>query len=54
MIITVTPNAALDKTIQVPSMQLGMRHRGAQGLVAPGGKGDAYRFEYQVPECRGK
>ncbi len=39
MIITVTPNAALDKTIQVPSMQLGMRHRGAQGLVAPGGKG---------------
>ncbi len=39
MIITVTPNAALDKTIQVPSMQLGMRHRGAQGLVVPGGKG---------------
>lgn len=39
MIITVTPNAALDKTIQVPSMQIGMRHRGAQGLVAPGGKG---------------
>lgn len=39
MIVTVTPNAALDKTIQVPSMQIGLRHRGAQGLVAPGGKG---------------
>jgi len=39
MIITVTPNAALDKTIQVPSMQIGMRHRGAESLVAPGGKG---------------
>ena len=39
MIITVTPNAALDKTIQVPSMQIGMRHRGAHGFVAPGGKG---------------
>ncbi len=39
MIVTVTPNAALDKTIQVPSMQIGMRHRGARGLVAPGGKG---------------
>ncbi len=39
MIVTVTPNAALDKTIHVPSMQIGMRHRGAQGLMAPGGKG---------------
>ena len=39
MIITVTPNAALDKTIQVPSLQIGMRHRGAHGFVAPGGKG---------------
>ncbi|MFM7247716.1 MAG: 1-phosphofructokinase family hexose kinase [Actinomycetota bacterium] len=39
MIVTVTPNAALDKTIQVPSMQIGMRHRGAQSIVAPGGKG---------------
>ena len=39
MIITVTPNAALDKTIQVPSLQIGRRHRGASGFVAPGGKG---------------
>ena len=39
MIVTVTPNAALDKTIQVPSMRIGLRHRGAQSVVAPGGKG---------------
>lgn len=39
MIITVTPNAALDKTIEVPSLQIGMRLRGAHGFVAPGGKG---------------
>ena len=39
MIITVTPNAALDKTIQVASLQVGRRHRGAHGFVAPGGKG---------------
>lgn len=39
MIITVTPNAALDKTIQVPSLQLGLRHRAARGAAVPGGKG---------------
>jgi 1-phosphofructokinase family hexose kinase len=39
MIITVTPNAALDKTIQVPSLQLGMRHRAARGDAVAGGKG---------------
>jgi len=39
VIITVTPNAALDKTIQVPSLQLGLRHRAAQGAMMAGGKG---------------
>ena len=39
MILTVTVNAAIDKTLTVPSLQLGHRHRAQQGLTMPGGKG---------------
>jgi 1-phosphofructokinase/tagatose 6-phosphate kinase len=39
MILTVTANAAVDKTLTVANLQLGRRHRAQQGLVMPGGKG---------------
>ena len=39
MILTVTVNAAVDKTLTVANLQLGRRHRAQQGLVMPGGKG---------------
>jgi 1-phosphofructokinase family hexose kinase len=39
MILTVTVNAAVDKTLTVANFQLGHRHRAAQGLVTAGGKG---------------
>ena len=39
MIVTVTLNAALDRTLTVPNVQLGHRHRASQGLTLAGGKG---------------
>ncbi len=39
MIVTVTMNAAIDRTLTVPSFQLGQRHRASQGLALAGGKG---------------
>ena len=39
MIITVTPNAAIDKTLTVPNFQVGFRHRASESLTLPGGKG---------------
>jgi 1-phosphofructokinase/tagatose 6-phosphate kinase len=39
MIVTVTLNAALDRTVTVPNFQLGQRHRASQGLSLAGGKG---------------
>ena len=39
MIITVTLNAALDRTLTVPTFQLGHRHRASAALVLAGGKG---------------
>jgi 1-phosphofructokinase family hexose kinase len=39
MILTVTVNAAVDKTLSVANLQLGHRHRAQQGLVMAGGKG---------------
>lgn len=39
MIITVTLNAAIDRTLTVPNFQLGHRHRASQGLTLAGGKG---------------
>jgi 1-phosphofructokinase family hexose kinase len=39
MIITVTLNAALDRTLTVPNFQLGHRHRASAGLTLAGGKG---------------
>jgi len=39
MIVTVTMNAALDRTLTVPNFQRGHRHRASQVLTLAGGKG---------------
>jgi 1-phosphofructokinase family hexose kinase len=39
VIVTVTLNAAVDRTVTVPNFQLGHRHRASQGLTLAGGKG---------------
>jgi 1-phosphofructokinase family hexose kinase len=39
MIITLTSNAAIDKTLTVPNFVTGFRHRASQSLTLPGGKG---------------
>lgn len=39
MIVTVTLNAALDRTVRVPNFQVGGRHRADASLSLPGGKG---------------
>jgi 1-phosphofructokinase family hexose kinase len=39
VIVTVTLNAALDRTLTVPNFQRGQRHRASQGLSLAGGKG---------------
>ena len=39
MIVTVTLNAAVDRTLTVPNLQLGQRHRASQSLTMAGGKG---------------
>jgi 1-phosphofructokinase family hexose kinase len=39
MIITVTLNAAIDKTLAVPNFQVGRRHRSTEQRTTPGGKG---------------
>jgi 1-phosphofructokinase family hexose kinase len=39
VIVTVTLNAALDRTLTVPNFQRGQRHRASQSLMLAGGKG---------------
>ncbi len=39
MIVTVTANAALDRTVTVPVFQIGYRHRSSDVLTLAGGKG---------------
>ncbi len=39
MIVTVTTNAALDRTLTVPVYQIGFRHRSSEVLTLAGGKG---------------
>src|SRR5918997_4253979 len=39
MILTVTLNAAVDRTLVVPSLTLGHRHRASEGVTLAGGKG---------------
>jgi 1-phosphofructokinase/tagatose 6-phosphate kinase len=39
VIVTVTLNTALDRTLTVPNFQRGQRHRASQGLTLAGGKG---------------
>jgi 1-phosphofructokinase family hexose kinase len=39
VIVTVTLNAALDRTVRVPNFQVGARHRAEGSLRLPGGKG---------------
>ena len=51
MIITVTLNAALDRSVTVPIFQLGHRHRASEVLVLAGGKGMPpwWVFAFAVP-----
>ena len=39
MLVTVTLNAAIDRTLLVPNFQLGQRHRASVGSTTAGGKG---------------
>ncbi len=39
MIVTVTLNAAVDRTLTVPNFQTGHRHRASASLTSAGGKG---------------
>jgi len=39
LIVTVTLNAAVDRTLTVPNFQLGQRHRASASLTSAGGKG---------------
>src|SRR2546421_363247 len=39
MIVTVTMNAALDRTLTVPNFRSGQRHRASRGLTLAGGRG---------------
>ena len=39
MILTVTLNAAIDRTVAVPNMRLGQRHRAVESRTVAGGKG---------------
>ena len=39
MIVTVTLNAAVDRTLTVPNFQRGQRHRASAGVTLAGGKG---------------
>jgi 1-phosphofructokinase family hexose kinase len=39
MIVTVTLNAAIDRTLLVPNFQIGQRHRASIGFASAGGKG---------------
>ena len=39
MIVTVTLNAAVDRTLTVPNFQFGHRHRASSSLTSAGGKG---------------
>src|ERR1043166_10310108 len=39
MIVTVTLNVAIDRTLTVPNFQRGQRHRATAGLTLAGGKG---------------
>jgi 1-phosphofructokinase family hexose kinase len=39
MVVTVTVNAAMDRTLLVPNFQIGHRHRASMALASAGGKG---------------
>jgi 1-phosphofructokinase family hexose kinase len=39
LIVTVTLNAAIDRTLTVPNFQRGQRHRASEGMTLAGGKG---------------
>jgi len=39
VILTVTLNSAVDRTLSVPNFQLNLRHRASSSLALPGGKG---------------
>jgi len=51
MIITVTLNAAIDKSLSVPNFRLGRRHRTVEQTTMPGGKGvNVARVLHQLDE----
>lgn len=39
MILTVTLNPAIDRTLEVPNFEIGFRHRASKTVTLPGGKG---------------
>ena len=43
MIITLTANAAIDKTLTVPNFVTGFRHRASQSLTMPGARASTSR-----------
>ena len=48
MIITVTLNAAIDKTLAVPNFRLGQRHRAVEQTAMAGGKGYAITGHHEL------
>ena len=53
--LTVTLNAAIDRTLLVPNFQLGLqRHRASVGFASAGGKGDQRRARAQAPRHAGR
>ena len=53
MIITVTLNAAIDKSLSVPSFRLGRRHRTVEQWTLAGGKGGLFGNTLRIkpPMC---
>ena len=49
MIVTVTLNAAIDRTLTVPNFQRGQRHRASAGVMLAGGKGSRLRDHATAP-----
>ena len=54
MIVTVTTNAALDRTLTVPVFQIGFRHRSSEVLTLAGGKGINVARTLKILEVPGR
>ena len=53
MILTVTLNAAIDRTVAVPNFRLGQRHRAVESRTVAGGKGVNVARALQAPRPPG-